>query len=164
MIMTPESMLRNKLAVSQPADFTEDRWRPVLSDPFITDADAVRRVILCSGKVRWDLTTKRAQLDRWDTAIIPVERLYPLASEEIGVELRKFPNLSSELLWVQDEPANQGAWPFMALNLIDALREAEPSQQWTIAPHTRPASSAPSVGSAKVHEAQQRELLDSAFR
>ena len=78
-IMTPKSMLRNKLAVSQPADFTEDRWRPVLSDPFITDADAVRRVILCSGKVRWDLTTKRAQLDRWDTAIIPVERLYPLA-------------------------------------------------------------------------------------
>ena len=163
-IMTPKSMLRNKLAVSQPEDFTEDRWRPVLADPFITDADAVRRVILCSGKVRWDLTTKRAQLDRWDTAIIPVERLYPLASEEIGAELRKFPNLGSELLWVQDEPANQGAWPFMALNLIDALREAEPSQQWTIAPHTRPASSAPSVGSAKVHEAQQRELLDSAFR
>ncbi len=163
-IMTPKSMLRNKLAVSQPEDFTEDRWRPVLSDPLITDADAVRRVILCSGKVRWDLTTKRAQLDRWDTAIIPVERLYPLASEEIGAELRRYPNLSSDLLWVQDEPANQGAWPFMALNLIDALREAEPSQQWTITPHTRPASSAPSVGSAKVHEAQQRELLDSAFR
>ena len=109
-------------------------------------------------------STKRAQLDRWDTAIIPVERLYPLASEEMGAELRKFPNLSSELLWVQDEPANQGAWPFMALNLIDALRAAEPSQQWTIKPVTRPASSAPSVGSAKVHEAQQRELLDSAFR
>jgi 2-oxoglutarate dehydrogenase E1 component len=163
-IMTPKSMLRNKLAVSQPEDFTEDRWRPVLADPFITDADAVRRVILCSGKVRWDLTTKRAQLDRWDTAIIPIERLYPLAAEEIAAELRKFTNVSSELLWVQDEPANQGAWPFMALNLIDALRAAEPGQAWTITPHTRPASSAPSVGSAKVHEAQQRELLDSAFR
>ena len=65
---------------------------------------------------------------------------------------------------MQDEPANQGPWPFMALNLIDALRAAEPSQQWTIKPVTRPASSAPSVGSAKVHEAQQRELLESAFR
>ena len=91
-IMTPKSMLRNKLAVSQPEDFTEDRWRPVLADPLISDADAVRRVILCSGKVRWDLTTKRAQLDRWDTAIIPIERLYPLAAEEIGAELRKFAN------------------------------------------------------------------------
>lgn len=162
-IMTPKSMLRNKLAVSQPEDFTDGNWCPVLSDPYIIDAEAVRRVILCSGKVRWDLVNKRAQLDRWDTAILPLERLYPLPAAEIVAELRAMPNAGSDLLWVQDEPVNQGAWPFMALNLVSALGTVDPDRQWTVTPHTRPASSAPSVGSAKVHEAQQRELLESAF-
>ncbi len=162
-IMTPKSMLRNKLAVSQPEDFTDGNWCPVLSDPYIIDAEAVRRVILCSGKVRWDLVNKRAQLDRWDTAILPLERLYPLPAAEIVAELRALPNAGSDLLWVQDEPVNQGAWPFMALNLVSALGTVDPDRQWTVTPHTRPASSAPSVGSAKVHEAQQRELLESAF-
>ncbi|MFT4164795.1 MAG: multifunctional oxoglutarate decarboxylase/oxoglutarate dehydrogenase thiamine pyrophosphate-binding subunit/dihydrolipoyllysine-residue succinyltransferase subunit, partial [Microlunatus sp.] len=162
-VMTPKSMLRNKLAVSQPEDFTDGNWRPVLSDPYIIEPEAVRRVILCSGKVRWDLVTKRAKLDRRDTAILPLERLYPLPAKEIVAELRGFPNASPDLLWVQDEPVNQGPWPFMALNLVSALEAVDPDRRWTITPHTRPASSAPSVGSAKVHEAQQRELLESAF-
>ena len=162
-IMTPKSMLRNKLAVSQPEDFTDGNWAPVLSDPYIIDPDAVRRVILCSGKVRWDLVNKRAQLDRWDTAILPLERLYPLPAAEIVAELQALPNASPDLLWVQDEPTNQGAWPFMALNLVPALEAVDPDRPWTVTPHTRPASSAPSVGSAKVHESQQRDLLESAF-
>ncbi|HZA30068.1 MAG TPA: hypothetical protein VE462_00930, partial [Propionibacteriaceae bacterium] len=68
-----------------------------------------------------------------------------------------------EIRWVQDEPANQGAWPFMALNLTEALAEQLPEREWSLTPITRPPSSAPSVGSAKVHEAQQRALLDAAF-
>jgi 2-oxoglutarate decarboxylase len=64
---------------------------------------------------------------------------------------------------VQDEPRNQGAWPFMALNLPGALSTAYPGRDWTLTPITRPPSSAPSVGSAKVHEAQQRALMDQAF-
>jgi 2-oxoglutarate dehydrogenase E1 component len=69
----------------------------------------------------------------------------------------------TEVRWVQDEPSNQGAWPFMALNLPDALAEAAPGKRWDLIPVTRPASSAPSVGSAKVHETQQRDLVEKAL-
>ncbi|SDS81044.1 2-oxoglutarate dehydrogenase E1 component [Friedmanniella luteola] len=162
-VATPKSMLRNKQAVSEPDEFTSGDWRPVLSDPSITDPAQVERVLLCSGKVRWDLVTKRtkAGLDG-KVAIIPVERLYPLPAAEIAAELEPFTQVT-EVRWVQDEPTNQGAWPFMALNLPDALAEAAPGRRWELLPVTRQAASAPSVGSAKVHEAQQRALVDAAF-
>ncbi len=80
----------------------------------------------------------------------------------LAAELAKYPN-ATELRWVQDEPANQGAWPFMALNLLPALAEVDPQRSWTLNSVTRPASSAPSVGSARVHEAQQRELIETAL-
>ena len=95
-------------------------------------------------------------------AIVPVERLYPLPAAEIAAELSRFEAVD-EVRWVQDEPANQGAWPFMALNLPNALAEAAPGKRWELLPVTREAASAPSVGSAKVHEGQQRSLLDAAF-
>ncbi|MCW2809987.1 MAG: 2-oxoglutarate dehydrogenase component, partial [Friedmanniella sp.] len=162
-VMTPKSMLRNKLAVSDPADFTQGTWRPVLPDPTIKDAGRVGTVLLCSGKVRWDLVNRRQQAGRQeDVAIVPVERLYPLPAAEIAHQLSAFPHAQA-VRWVQDEPANQGAWPFMALNLPGALAAAAPDQSWDIVPVTRTASSAPSVGSGKVHEAQQRALLDAAF-
>ena len=164
-VMTPKSMLRNKHAVSEPSDFTERTWRPVLRDPVIEEPGGVERVILCSGKVRWDLINKRAQLGlQSSVAILPVERLYPLPAQELAHELGRFPQADAEIRWVQDEPANQGAWPFMALNLPGDLHEADPGRHWTITPVTRASSAAPSVGSAKVHESQQRELLDAAFR
>ena len=134
-VMTPKSMLRNKLAVSEPADFTERTWRPVLRDPVIEEPGAVKRVILCSGKVRWDLVNKRAQLGlQSSVAILPMERLYPLPAQELAHELGRFPQADPEIRWVQDEPANQGAWPFMALNLPGDLHEADPGQHWTIKP------------------------------
>jgi len=162
-VMTPKSMLRNKLAVSQPDDFTQGSWQPVLGDPTVTDPSAVEKVLLCSGKVRWDLVNRRAQNGMLGkVAILAVERLYPLPADEIAAELGRFEHVSS-VTWVQDEPSNQGAWPFMALNLPDALHQAVPGRQWALSKVTRPASSAPSVGSAKVHESQQKALLDEAF-
>ncbi len=162
-VMTPKSMLRNKQAVSYPDDFTDDQWRPVQTDPTVTDPSEVESVILCSGKVRWDLVTKRQQADRvGQVAILPVEQLYPLPGRQIANEISRFENVR-EVRWVQDEPSNQGAWPFMALNLPDALAAEVPGRQWSLTPITRPASSAPAVGSGKVHEAQQRALLDAAF-
>ena len=162
-VMTPKSMLRNKAAVSDPADFTSGKWRPVLSDPVIEDSSQVTSVILCSGKVRWDLVNRRAQEGKeQQVAIIPVERLYPLPANEIVAELRRYPGVR-EVRWVQDEPENQGAWPFMALNLPAALAEAAPDNQWSLVHITRPASSAPSVGSAKVHESQQQQLVTAAL-
>ena len=91
-VMTPKSMLRNKLAVSEPADFTERTWRPVLRDPVIEEPGAVKRVILCSGKVRWDLVNKRAQLGlQSSVAILPMERLYPLPAQELAARARPVP-------------------------------------------------------------------------
>jgi 2-oxoglutarate decarboxylase len=162
-VATPKSMLRNKQAVSYPEEFTSGEWKPVLADPTITDPSQVESVILCSGKVRWDLVTKRQKEGlEGKVAIVAVERLYPLPAAEIAAELSRFDKVT-EVRWVQDEPANQGAWPFMALNLPQALAEAAPGKRWELLPVTRPASSAPSVGSGKVHEAQQRELVDQAF-
>jgi 2-oxoglutarate dehydrogenase E1 component len=162
-VATPKSMLRNKQAVSYPEEFISGTWKPVLADPTITDPSQVDTVLLCSGKVRWDLVTKRQKEGReGKVAIVAVERLYPLPAKEIAEELDRFPAVT-EVRWVQDEPANQGAWPFMALNLPQALAEAAPGKRWELLPVTRPASSAPSVGSGKVHESQQRELVDRAF-
>ena len=162
-VFTPKSMLRNKLATSDPSEFTRDSWQPVLSDPTIEDSSQVTSVILCSGKVRWDLVNRRNALQRnGQVAIMSVERLYPLPTQQIADYLARFEQVS-EVRWVQDEPSNQGAWPFVALNLPGALASAFPGKDWKLTPITRPATSAPAVGSAKVHESQQRDLLDAAL-
>ena len=161
-VFTPKSMLRNKLAVSDPADFTRGSWKPALHDPTIKDPTQVTSVILCSGKVRWDLVGWRASagLDG-KVAIMSVERLYPLPGKQITDYLSRFENVN-QIRWVQDEPSNQGAWSFVALNLPPLLNVAMPNR-WELIPITRSASSAPAVGSAKVHETQQRALMDAAF-
>jgi multifunctional 2-oxoglutarate metabolism enzyme len=162
-VATPKSMLRNKSATSMPDEFTSGTWQPVLADPTIIDPSAVEKVLLCSGKVRWDLVNRRKQNGQdGKVAIVAVERLYPLPAQQIAEELSRFDRVT-EATWVQDEPSNQGAWPFMALNLPEALREAVPGRRWELRSVTRPASSAPSVGSAKVSEQQQKAMLDAAF-
>jgi multifunctional 2-oxoglutarate metabolism enzyme len=162
-VMTPKSMLRNKLATSDPSDFTQGSWKPVLSDPTIEDPSRVNSVVLCSGKIRWDLVNARSQAGKeGEVAILGVERLYPLPAKDLAKQLRRFENVE-ELRWVQDEPVNQGAWPFMALNLLPRLAEVEPGRNWRLTKMTRPESSAPSVGSAAVHLQQQRALMEAAF-
>ena len=163
-VMTPKSMLRNKLAVSDPTDLTQGSWKPVFGDPTIEDPSQVNSVLLCSGKIRWDLINARSQAKKdGQVAIIAVERLYPLPVKDIVKQLKRFEGVE-ELRWVQDEPANQGAWPFMALNLPPRLAETEPGRTWRLTKVTRPESSAPSVGSANVHMQQHRALMDAAFK
>ncbi|GAA2106049.1 multifunctional oxoglutarate decarboxylase/oxoglutarate dehydrogenase thiamine pyrophosphate-binding subunit/dihydrolipoyllysine-residue succinyltransferase subunit [Microlunatus panaciterrae] len=163
-VLTPKKMLRMKAAVSDPSDFTDASWQPVLGDATIANPDAVEQVLLCSGRIRWDLFEHRSRAGKDDSvAIVSLERLYPAPASGIIAELNKYPNVR-EVRWVQDEPENQGAWPFIALNLPKAMTDVDPSAKWEIVPITRPASSAPSVGSAKVHEAEQRALLEAALR
>jgi multifunctional 2-oxoglutarate metabolism enzyme len=163
-VMTPKSMLRNKLAVSDPTDLTQGSWKPVLGDPTIEDPSQVSSILLCSGKIRWDLVNARSQAKKdGQVAIIGVERLYPLPVKDIVKQVKRFEGVE-ELRWVQDEPANQGAWPFMALNLPPRLAETEPGRTWRLTKVTRPESSAPSVGSAAVHLQQHRALMDAAFK
>ncbi|WP_053615509.1 multifunctional oxoglutarate decarboxylase/oxoglutarate dehydrogenase thiamine pyrophosphate-binding subunit/dihydrolipoyllysine-residue succinyltransferase subunit [Nocardiopsis sp. NRRL B-16309] len=153
-VFTPKSLLRLKAATSAAEDFTTGHFQPLITDDSIAP-DKVRRVVLCSGKVYYDLDAARRNSGDKHTAIIRAERLYPLPIEEIREQLKAFPN-AGEVLWVQEEPANMGPWPFVALVFSEQLDR----------PFTRisrPASSAPAAGSAKRHEAEQRALVDTVF-
>ncbi|GAA2827536.1 multifunctional oxoglutarate decarboxylase/oxoglutarate dehydrogenase thiamine pyrophosphate-binding subunit/dihydrolipoyllysine-residue succinyltransferase subunit [Kribbella solani] len=158
-VFTPKQLLRRKEAVSQPEELTHGTFRPVIGD---AEAEAnpgtVERVILASGRIVYDLLAERKKVepDKISTAILRVEQLYPLPHEEIVAELAKYGN-ATEVRWVQDEPANQGPWPFMALNLTEHLG-GKPFYRVS-----RPAMSAPAVGSHGVHGAEQATLLKQAF-
>jgi 2-oxoglutarate decarboxylase len=150
---TPKSLLRLKAAVSQLDDFTTGTFQPVLPDP---DAGPnVRRVLLCSGKVYYDLVAGRKERERDDVAIVRLEQLYPLPADELRAVFEQYPD--AEIVWVQEEPANQGGYPFIALNLPEHLGGRQ------LLRVTRRASASPAVGSVAVHEAQQREIVASAF-
>ncbi|MFE0629240.1 multifunctional oxoglutarate decarboxylase/oxoglutarate dehydrogenase thiamine pyrophosphate-binding subunit/dihydrolipoyllysine-residue succinyltransferase subunit [Streptomyces sp. NPDC058864] len=154
-VFTPKSMLRLKEATSGLTEFTTGSFRPVLSDG---DADGagVRRVLLCSGKVFHDLDAYRRNAGLRDTAIVRLERLYPFPEEELAAELARFPR-DTEVRWVQEEAGNQGAWSFVEPHV----------EQLTGRPLecvSRPPASAPAVGSARRHAAEQKELVESAFR
>jgi 2-oxoglutarate decarboxylase len=156
---TPKSLLRLRAAVSQLDEFTSgSSFQPVIPDR-TSPAGGVRRVLLCAGKVFYDLDAARTeQVQRTgntDIAIVRVEQLYPLPGAEIKAELDKYPG--AELVWVQEEPANQGAWPFMALHLPAELEGRG------LRLVSRKASASPAVGSHSVHEAQQREIVTAAL-
>ena len=153
-VFTPKSMLRLKDATSAVADFEHGSFRPVLGDDAGLDPAAVRKVLLCSGKVYYDLAHKRSEEDRTDTAIIRVERLYPLPAAELAAEIGTYP-AEAEVSWVQEEPANMGAWPTMAIKLPDAVGRQ-------VQHVSLPASSAPAGGSAKVHSAEHRKVVEEA--
>ncbi|GAA3492139.1 multifunctional oxoglutarate decarboxylase/oxoglutarate dehydrogenase thiamine pyrophosphate-binding subunit/dihydrolipoyllysine-residue succinyltransferase subunit [Streptomyces cremeus] len=163
-VFTPKSMLRLKAAASKAEEFTTGGFRPVIGDDKV-DANAVRKVVFCAGKVYYDLEAEREKRGATDTAIIRLERLYPLPGAELQAEIAKYPN-AEKYLWAQEEPANQGAWPFIALNLIDHLDLAVGAD----IPHgerlrriSRPHSSSPAVGSAKRHQAEQQALVNEVF-
>ena len=155
-VFTPKSMLRRKEAASVPADFTEGGFRPVIGDDEV-DPQAVEKVLLCSGRISWDLFAERKQVeaDSPRTAIVRFEQLYPRPLKELQEELAKYPNLR-EVRWVQDEPANMGPWPHMALHLTTEL-------DLPFFRVSRPESAAPSVGSAAVHQDEAKTLLKQAF-
>jgi len=150
---TPKSLLRLKAAVSEVNEFTEGTFQPVLPDTGATGG--VRRVLLCAGKIYYDLAAERQKAERTDIAIVRVEQLYPLPADAIKAELDRFPG--AEVVWVQEEPANQGAWPFIALNLPEHLGGRP------LLRASRKASASPAVGSHAVHEEQQREVVATAF-
>ncbi|GAB2726441.1 multifunctional oxoglutarate decarboxylase/oxoglutarate dehydrogenase thiamine pyrophosphate-binding subunit/dihydrolipoyllysine-residue succinyltransferase subunit [Nocardioides pakistanensis] len=154
-IFTPKSMLRRKEAMSAPADFTDGTFRPVIGDDTV-DPHKVERVLLCSGRITWDLVAERAKQQDERTAIVRVEQLYPRPVAEIKAELARFENLQ-EVRWVQDEPANMGPWPHMALHLSPEL-EGVPFYRVS-----RPESSSPSVGQHSRHVDEQKALLQQAF-
>ena len=157
-VFTPKSMLRLKAAVSPLSDLTSGHFQPVLADPLAPPAAQVRRLLLCSGKISYELNTTRQKHNIDDTAILRVEQLYPLPVAQLAEAMAAYPNVI-DVRWVQEEPANQGAWPFFGLNLPELL----PDQFTGLRRVSRRAMAAPSAGSSKVHEVEQAELLLAAF-
>ncbi|HEU5419106.1 MAG TPA: multifunctional oxoglutarate decarboxylase/oxoglutarate dehydrogenase thiamine pyrophosphate-binding subunit/dihydrolipoyllysine-residue succinyltransferase subunit, partial [Streptosporangiaceae bacterium] len=163
-VFTPKSLLRLKAATSAAGDFTTGSFLPVAGDPAFSggpaggqlDPAGVRRVLLCAGKVYYDLAAQRKAAGLSDTALIRVERLYPLPAAEITAELARFP-AAAEITWVQEEPANMGAWPYMGLRLPGIA--GRPVRLVSL-----PASSAPAGGSAKAHAAERAGLVAAALR
>lgn len=157
-IMTPKSLLRNKDASSPLKDLATDRFRPVLGevDKDINPAN-VKRVLACSGKVYYELVHARAEKKAHNVAIIRVEQIYPFAHKTFETELRKYPK-ATEVVWVQDEPQNQGAWFYVEHHLFGNMSSGQ-----KLAYSGRPASASPAVGYLAKHQEQQKALIDQAF-
>ena len=149
-------MLRLKAASSKVEEFTGNTaFRPVIGDSTVA-AGGVRRVLVCSGKIYWDLVAYREKQGITDTAVVRAERLYPLPAAELLAELAQYP-ADADVRWVQEEPSNQGAWPFIALHLPAEL------DGHALTCISRPASSSPAVGSHKRHEVEQQRVVEEAF-
>ena len=123
------------------------------------DRGAVKRVLVHSGKIHWDLRSELEKNPNPEIALVRIEQFYPTPIEALKAITDTYPN--AELVWVQNEPKNQGAWPFMALNLPEEL--AHHGEERPLRVVSRPASASPSTGSAKVHAVEQETLHEEAF-
>ncbi|SDZ37631.1 2-oxoglutarate decarboxylase [Saccharopolyspora shandongensis] len=158
-VFTPKSMLRLKTASSPVEDFTNgSKFTSVIDDPAQPDPANVRNVVLCTGKLYYELAAHRDKEGITDTAIVRLEQLYPLPHRKLGALFERYPNATS-IRWTQEEPANQGAWPFLGL----ALPELFPQLVGKLQRVSRRPMAAPATGMAKVHEVEQAEVVRNAF-
>ncbi|WP_084361457.1 multifunctional oxoglutarate decarboxylase/oxoglutarate dehydrogenase thiamine pyrophosphate-binding subunit/dihydrolipoyllysine-residue succinyltransferase subunit [Herbiconiux solani] len=154
-VFTPKAMLRLRGATSSVEELTSGRFEPVLDDARITDKGAVTKVLLHAGKVHYDLASELQKNPNDAIALVRMEQFYPLPLEELNSVVEQYPN--AELVWVQDEPQNQGAWPFICTELASRLDGR------TISVVSRPAAASPAAGSAKRHATEQSNLIARAL-
>ena len=157
-LFTPKSLLRNKDAASPLSEFTKGGFQTVIGERDESiDAKKVTRLVMCSGKVYYDLVKQRTEKKLDDVAIIRLEQLYPFPHKALTAELKKYPKLE-EIVWCQDEPQNQGAWFFVQHNILENM-----SDGMKLGYAGRPASASPACGYAHLHQEQQKSLLNAAF-
>ena len=157
-VFEPKSMLRLKAAASGLKDFTTGTFKPFIPDDKVVNST---RLIFTSGKVYYDLIAEREKLGEHSTAIARVEQLYPLPIEEMIAEAKKHPKAT--LLWVQDEPANQGPWPYIALAASEAFVAHEELSGRSIRRVSRRATASPATGNHHLHEEEEKALMTEAF-
>jgi 2-oxoglutarate dehydrogenase E1 component len=158
-VMTPKSLLRHKVAVSPLSDLVRGAFQPVIGETEPLAATDVSRVLVCSGKLYYDLIQgRRDHPSGGKIAVLRIEQLYPFPQDDLVRELGRFPN-ARELLWVQEEPRNQGAWYWTQHGLRELL---QPGQMLAVV--SRPPSASPAAGYLDVHLAQQRALVEEALR
>ena len=156
-IMTPKSLLRHKLAVSPLHELWTGQFNPVLGEVDELDDTNVTKVVLCSGKVYYDLLQKRRDDELKHAAIIRIEQLYPFPKQDLKQELAKYPN-AKNIVWCQEEPKNQGVWFSSQHNMKACLHKEQ-----TLLYSGRAFAAAPAAGSPKLHAQQQQELVEEAL-
>jgi 2-oxoglutarate dehydrogenase E1 component len=154
-VMTPKSLLRLRGATSPVDAFLSGKFEPVLDDDRGLDRDAVKRVLLHAGKIHWDLKAELDKNPNPEIALVRMEQYYPAPVAELNAVLDSYPN--AQLFWVQDEPENQGAWPFIALEVVKHLHGR------TIKRISRTAAASTATGSPKVHALEQAAILKQAL-
>lgn len=159
-VITPKSLLRHKEAVSSFADFSHGHFHTVIPEIEKLDAKKVKRVVLCQGKIYYELLAWRREHKIKDTALVRLEQLYPFPREEFAAAIDCFPN-AREIVWTQEEPRNQGAWYWLAsrqhlVNELDVRKRR-------LLLVSRPASASPAVGYAARHNQQQKTVIENAF-
>jgi 2-oxoglutarate dehydrogenase E1 component len=157
-MFTPKSLLRSKDAASPLTEFTQGKFQPVIPEVDTLDADKVRRIIACSGKVYYELLAARRARGISDMAIIRLEQLYPFPHDDFVAQIAAYPK-ASEVVWCQEEPGNQGAWHRIQHYLLRHLRKG-----MRLDYALRPSSAAPAAGYLAVHQEQQKAVIEAAFR
>jgi 2-oxoglutarate dehydrogenase E1 component len=155
-VFTPKAMLRLRGATSQVDEFTQGKFEPVIDDVRVADKSGVKRVVLTSGKIYYDLLAELGKRDNQDeVAIVRIEQFYPMPIVELNDVLEQYPN--ADLIWAQDEPENQGAWPFFSLELSKRVTSRE------VKVSSRGASASPATGSNKRSAQEQAALINRAL-
>jgi multifunctional 2-oxoglutarate metabolism enzyme len=153
-VLTPKQPLRMKETRSAVGELADGWFRETLDDATVTDRNAITRVVLCSGKVVWDLLAERNRLGT-PVAVVRVEQLYPWPEAQIEEILAGYPNVT-EVVWAQEEPLNMGPWPFVFHQLHQV------SNRYALRVAARVASGSPATGSATIHKEELQDLLAEA--
>lgn len=157
-VMTPKSLLRHAKATSKLGELTSGGFREIIGDTNMMEADEIRRVVLTSGKIYYELMDQREKLGATNVAIIRIEQYYPFPQAELQDVLMRYP-VTAEVCWVQEEPQNMGAWRFLRDRIQPLLDPARRSLRYI----GRAESASPAPGSLKRHQSEQAEILAEAF-
>jgi 2-oxoglutarate dehydrogenase E1 component len=157
-VMTPKSLLRLPAASSSVTDLTTGGFNPVIDDVEIADAAAVEKIVMCSGKVFYDLAEARKKSQEKRVAIVRLEQFYPFPAEAIRAAFARYPNFR-QLAWAQEEPRNMGGWTFVELRLENLLKEERRPIYVG-----RSASASPATGSYSIHQKEQAKIVSEALR
>ena len=156
-VMTPKSLLRYKPAASHIEDLTQGTFRPVMDDPVPAAAEKITTAVLCTGKLFYDLAKAREERSADEVALIRIEEIAPFPGSEIQEVLSRYPN-AHDIVWAQEEPANMGAWWYMAQHLPSVLGEKQ-----SLRSASRAAAATPAVGSYTLHGREQKEIMTEVF-
>ena len=157
-LMSPKSLLRHPMATSSADELANGAFQAFIKDENLTDTSSIKRLVICTGKVYYDLLKYQQDNDLKDVAIARLEQMYPFPDKDVKEYLASMPNVK-DIVWCQEEPKNQGAWTFVATRFME---EFDDGQKLTYA--GRQASASPAAGQKKMHDAEQQKLVEDAMK